>query len=95
MTPLESPCCARTSLVATRSEKTCGVHKRGTRLVQPPDVRQPPAEHDDVRIENVHDGGQGARQTLLVPFERRERTRLALRRERRNLFAAVCVAADE
>ena len=35
-TPLESPCCARTSLVATRSEKTCGVHRRGTDSVSRP-----------------------------------------------------------
>ena len=39
-------------------------------IVEPIDVREAAAEHDDVRIEHVDDARERARHALLVPRER-------------------------
>ena len=83
LTPLESPCAARTSRVSTRSENTQSLHSAGTRSIQPVDVRHAAAQDDDVWVEDVDDAGEPARQPILVPGERLAGLRVA--RARREL----------
>jgi hypothetical protein len=51
--PLESPCTWRSRRVETRSENTYGSHSRGTFAYSRVHVREPAAEHDHVRVQNV------------------------------------------
>ncbi len=68
--------CAR-ALVSTRSLKIQRVHNRRHATVPALDVRQPAAEHDDVRIDDVDDMRKRPREALLVSRERRFAARVA------------------
>ena len=58
-------------------------------LVEAIDVRQPAAEHDDVRIDEVDDAAERARHAIFVSFEGRDRQRVAPTAARAAISSAV------
>ena len=74
-TPEESPWRFLTSRVATWSEKTCARPQARHVVVEPVEVGQAAAEHDDVRVEDVDHLRQRSRQPLLVARAASPRTR--------------------
>ena len=68
-TPLESPCSGGTSRVHAVREHEPRPEPRHV-LIQPPRIRHPAAQHDDVGVQQVDDRGERARHPVLVTLQR-------------------------
>ena len=88
-TPLESPYWFFTSLVSTRSENTQLPHSLGHIRIQPFDVGHAAAQHDDIRVEDVDDVCEGAREAVLVGLQAALAGGIALLRTRHDFFRAT------
>ncbi len=69
-TPLESPCIALRIGVSHSPPKTHCFTEVRHRLIQPFDVAHPAAQHDNVRVEDIHHVGQRFRQPLFIAAQR-------------------------
>jgi hypothetical protein len=76
-TPLASPCLARTSLVSTRSEKTCWPQSAGTRSYRRVMFERPPPSTITSGSATLMIDGDRARKAAFVPIETGQRARIA------------------